>query len=326
MKALLLTAHGPVVSNTHPSPTVGPGEALIRTRLAGICSTDLALINGYKRGYQGVLGHEFVGEVVDAPDAPAWIGRRVVGEISIGCGHCALCDRGLGKHCRKRTCLGLIDHDGVMAEMLTLPVANLHEVPASVPNEAAVFVEPLAAALQILEQVRIGAQDRVYVVGGGKLGMLVAQVLALTGCDLTVVGRHRRALQMLAQWLGCRTVLDSPATVAELMAEPADVVVEATGSLGGFSAARKLVRPAGTMVLKSTFAGEAPPLDLTSLVVEEVSVVGSRCGPFEAALGLLERGRVQVLPLIDGSYPLDDAFSALEHARQRGVLKILIRP
>lgn len=326
MKALLLTDHGPVVDQAYPSPVVQPGEALVRTRLVGICSTDLALIDGYKRGYRGVLGHEFVGEVLDAPDAPEWVGRRVVGEISIGCGHCALCDRGLGKHCRQRKCLGIIDHDGAMAEMFTVPVANLHAVPDSVPDEAAVFVEPLAAALQIPEQVNIGLDERVYVIGAGRLGMLIAQALALTGCDLTVIGRHNVALQQLEKWLGCRTELDSPETWAELAAKPADVVVEATGSADGFASARQLVRPAGTVVLKSTFAGEMPPLDLTSLVVDEVTIVGSRCGPFKSALRLLESGRVQVLPLIDGCYPLGDAMAALEHARQRGVLKVLIRP
>ena len=326
MKALLLTDHGPVVDQAHPSPLVQPGEALIRTRLVGICTTDLALIDGYKRGYRGVLGHEFVGEVLEAPDAPEWVGRRVVGEISIGCGHCALCDRGLGKHCRQRTCLGIINHDGAMAELFTLPVANLHVVPDALPDEAAVFVEPLAAALQIPQQVSIGPDERVYVVGGGRLGMLIAQVLALTGCDLMVIGRHTEALQQLEKWLGCRTVLDSPETLAELAADPADVVVEATGSVDGFAAARQLVRPAGTVVLKSTFAGETTPVDLSNLVVDEVTVVGSRCGPFASALQLLESGRVQVIPLIDGCYPLDDALAALEHARQRGVLKVLIRP
>lgn len=326
MNALLLTDRGPVLDPAYPLPVPQKGEALIRVRLVGICATDLALIAGYKGGYRGVLGHEFVGEVIAAPDAPEWVGGRVVGEINIGCGECGLCQRGLGKHCRQRKSLGIINKDGAMAEMLTLPVANLHVVPDSVSDEEAVFTEPLAAALEILEQIHIGPTMRVYLFGSGKLGMLIAQALALTGCDLTVVGRHEANLTLLAQWLGCRTLISTVESEARLAQEAADVVVEATGSPQGFMTARKVVRPGGTLVLKSAFAGESLPLDLSNLVVDEITVVGSRCGPFAPALRLLEKGHVQALPLIQACYNLNDAVAALEHAGRRGVLKVLVRP
>jgi threonine dehydrogenase-like Zn-dependent dehydrogenase len=326
MRALLLTDQGPHLDSTYPNPTPCTDEALIRVRLVGICATDLALIEGYKGGYRGVLGHEFVGEVVAAAGAPEWVGRRVVGEINIGCGDCTLCERGLGKHCPRRQCVGMIDKDGAMAEFLTLPLANLHLVPDDVSDEQAVFTEPLAAALEILEQVHIAPATRVYLVGDGRLGMLIAQVLALTGCDLTVVGRHLDHLALLEQWHGCKTVVDAAEVRAALAAETADVVVEATGSASEFATCRALVRPAGILVIKSTFAGEQPAVDLNHLVVDEVTVVGSRCGPFPPALRLLASGRVQVVPLIQARYTLDDATAALDKAGERGVLKVVLAP
>jgi alcohol dehydrogenase len=326
MNAFVLSDHGPKFDSRYPRPLPEIGEALIRVRLVGICATDLALIKGYKGGYRGVLGHEFVGEVVAAPDAPQWVGRRVVGEINVGCGSCSLCQRGLRKHCRQRRTLGIINKDGAMAELLTLPVANLHEVPAAVSNEQAVFVEPLAASLEILEQVQVSPETRVYVLGSGKLGLLIAQVLALTGCDLTVIGRRPSTLQMAERQFGCKAVLNTPENLAELAAEGADVVVEATGSPQGFVSARSLVRPQGTLVLKTTFPGESIPLNLSELVVDEVTVVGSRCGPFAPALRLMESGRVQVAPMIEATYCLDQAHDAFERARVPGALKVLLRP
>ena len=325
MNALALTDHGPTLDPAYPTPMPQRGEALIRMRVVGICATDLALMQGYKGGFRGVLGHEFVGDVIAAPDAPEWVGRRVVGEINIGCGKCDLCNRGLGKHCRQRTSLGIIAKDGAMAEMFTLPVANLHEVPEPVSDEEAVFTEPLAAALEILEQVHIDARMRVTVIGSGKLGLLIAQVLALTGCELTVVGRHPESLAVAQTLTGCKTVMTSPEAEAQLAANPADVVVEVSGSPSGFASARKLVRPFGTIVLKSTFAGEPPQVDLSSLVVDEITIVGSRCGPFDAALRLLADQRVKVLPLIHQSFALTDGLAALEVAARRGVLKVLMR-
>lgn len=331
MKALCLTEQGPQIQSSYPDPVPQVGEALVRVRLAGICATDLALIGGYKKGFHGVLGHEFVGDVIAAPDAPEWVGRRVVGEINIGCGICPVCLRGLGKHCPQRETLGIINRNGAMAEMVTLPIANLHEVPASLKDEVAVFAEPLAASLEILQQVHITPSMRVYLIGNGRMGMLIAQVLALTGCDLTVIGRHAETLQLLRDWHGCQTFLIGADLIgaedeAMLTARQADVVVEATGSSGGFDLARRLVRPMGTLVLKSTYANSKIPVDLSQLVVNEITVVGSRCGPFEPALQLLNQGRVHVLPLIHAWYSLDDGLTAFEHAGRRGVLKVLISP
>jgi threonine dehydrogenase-like Zn-dependent dehydrogenase len=324
MRGLVLTDAGPQLCHDRPIPTPGHGEALVRVRLAGICATDLALIAGYKGGYRGVLGHEFVGEVVAAPDAPEWINRRVVGEINMGCGACDLCRRGLGKHCRKRQSLGIIGRDGALADYLTLPLANLHEVPANVSDDEAVFTEPLAAALEVLEQVHITPDSRVVVVGDGRLGLLISQVLALTGCDLTTVGKHPAKLALLREWqTGCTLLSDDPALD---QAVNADVVVEATGSPAGFAAARTLVRPGGTVVLKSTFAGGLPQFDISSLVVDEITLVGSRCGPFAPALRCLATGRVQVTPLIQARFGLDDGVAALTAAGRRGMLKVVVAP
>jgi threonine dehydrogenase-like Zn-dependent dehydrogenase len=335
MNAIVLTDKGPQLRTDYPMPSPGAGEALIRVRLAGICATDLQLLAGYKGGYRGVLGHEFVGDVVEAPSAPQWIGRRVVGEINIGCGQCDLCRRGLGKHCRARRTLGIIDHDGAFAEYITLPVANLHAAPATLSDEQAVFTEPVAAALEILEQVHLHPASRVYVLGDGRLGQLVAQVLAMTGCDLTVLGRHESKLAVLQRFgiLVRRTrsadLIDEDARAASGL-HPADVVVEATGSPQGFIDACRLVRPQGVLVLKSTFAGDPLSVlagfDINRLVVNEITVLGSRCGPFAPALQMLVTGRVQVEPLVHARFPLKDGVVALHHAQQKGVLKVLIQP
>lgn len=331
MRALRLTDRGLIFDPLAPTPQPLPGEGLIRVRLAGVCATDLALLAGYKGGFRGILGHEFVGEVVAAPDAPEWVGRRVVGEINVGCGSCALCARGLAKHCPQRYAVGIKGKDGAFADLLTLPVANLHAVPDEVRDEQAVFAEPLAAALEVLEQAPIGPTSRVVVIGDGRLGLLISQVVALTGCDLTVIGRHAAKLDLLAQW-GCgATALDGSAEAGALAATPIDVVIEATGAPQGFAAARALVRPGGVLVLKSTFAGEMSPraqmhVDLNSLVVDEVTVIGSRCGPFAPALRLLASGRVQVEPLIQARYALGDGVAAVRYAGQRGVLKVVLAP
>jgi threonine dehydrogenase-like Zn-dependent dehydrogenase len=326
MRALVLTDDGPTLRHDYPQPELLPGEALIRVRLAGVCATDLQLLAGYKGGYRGVLGHEFVGEVVAAPGAPSWVGTRVVGELTIGCGVCELCQRGLGKHCRRRQSLGIHGRDGAFADYLALSIANLHRVPPSLSDEGAVFVEPLAAALAILEQVPVRPSSRVYVVGDGRLGLLIAQVLAAAGCDLTVLGRTPAKLAILQRLGIANALVSTPALLDELWAQPADLVVEVTGTPAGFAQARRLVRPQGTLVLKSTFAGTLSEFDASSLVVDEVTVVGSRCGPFPPAIGLLAAGRVGVEPLIHARFPLDDAVVALAHAGQRGVLKVLIQP
>ncbi len=331
MRALALTDDGPRLWTRYPVPVPGPGEALVRVRLSGVCSTDLQLLAGYKGGYRGVLGHEFVGEVAAAAGAAEWLGRRVVGEINIGCGYCDLCRRGLGKHCRQRQTLGIIGRDGAFADYLTLPLANLHPVPSNVPDEQAVFTEPLAAALEILEQVHITPDSRVVQIGDGRLGLLVAQVLATTQCDLTVIGRNPEKLAILHDQGVVNTVLVGRGGGAQdafdaLSARAADVVVDVTGSPAGFVHARRLVRPQGTLVLKSTFAEALPDFDVSSLVVDEITLVGSRCGPFTPALRMLQRRAVAVEPLIHARFSLDDAVEALDYAGRKGVLKVLIAP
>lgn len=312
----------------YPEPVPAPGEALLRVRLAGICSTDLEIVQGYA-GFSGVLGHEFVGEVIAlGSDADSeWLGRRVVSTINLGCGECPTCVHDGPEHCPRRTVLGIIDKDGVFAEYVVAPVANLLEVPVGVADKAAVFTEPLAAALRIRQQIVVDPADRMAVVGPGRLGMLVGQVLALAGGNVTMLGRSEMSLELP------KSVGLAVGIVSEAADNSYDVVVEATGNDQGFAHSLRLVRPQGTLVLKSTFAGLSH-IDLTKLVVGELNVVGSRCGPFEPALRLLSQagdtpvaGRtVQVEPLIAAEYPLADALAAFEHAARPGVRKVLLRP
>ncbi len=297
-------------------PVAGPDEALIRLRMGGICNTDLELVRGYQ-GFRGMLGHEFVGEVIAGPRE--WLGARVVGEINVGCGACEWCRRGVPTHCDNRRVLGIADYDGAFADLFRLPVANLHRVPENVADEEAVFAEPLAAACQVLDSAHIRPSERVVLLGAGKLGLLAAQVLGLVGCDLAVVVRHERQARMVAGW----GLL--PVRRDDLRDGEADVVVDCTGTPEGLRDALRLVRARGTVVLKSTYAGPAT-VDLAPLVVNEVRVVGSRCGPFGAALRLLERRLVDVLPLIEARYPLAQAQDAFARAAQPGTLKVLLTP
>jgi threonine dehydrogenase-like Zn-dependent dehydrogenase len=299
-----------------PKPAPVPGEAVVRVALAGVCNTDLELVRGYYP-FTGVPGHEFVGTVEAAPGAGEWRGRRVVGEINAACRRCETCRAGRPTHCPNRTVLGIAGRDGAFATHLRLPLANLRAVPDGLSDEAAVFTEPLAAALQIQEQVALAAGDRVVVIGPGKLGQLVAQSLAPIGCDLVVAGRRKDPLALLAA-RGIRTT-----TTEGLEAGRADVVVECTGNSEGLEIARRAVRPRGTIVLKSTYHGRAS-VDLARFVVDEVTLVGSRCGPFDPALALLERGAVDPRPLVMARYPLADAAAALAHAGRPGVLKVLV--
>ncbi|MBN2148185.1 MAG: alcohol dehydrogenase catalytic domain-containing protein [Anaerolineales bacterium] len=298
-------------------PFLASGEALLRMRLAGICSTDLELMRGYYP-FRGIPGHEFVGDVVQAPDEPSWVGERVVGEINIMCGVCSACRAGRSSHCEQRAALGIRNWDGAFAEYLRLPLRNLHRVPDGVPDEAAVFAEPLAAALEIQQQVHIRPVDRVLVIGAGRLGQLIAQSLRLCGCELQVVARHPFQRDLLIQ----RSIL----TIEEKAVRNAvyDVVVEATGNPAGFALARKAVRPRGTIILKSTYKGDVE-INLSSLVVDEVTVVGSRCGLFAPALRLLQEKRVDPCPLITATYSLEDGVEALTRAGKPGVLKVLLR-
>jgi len=301
-----------------PQPQPGPDEALVRVTLAGICSTDLEIVKGYIPNFQGVLGHEFVGVVESAP-AAAWRGRRVVATINAGCGKCDVCRSDGPEHCPDRTVLGIYNRDGVFAQYVAVPQVNLLPVPDEVPDEAAVFTEPLAAALRIREQVKVRPTSRVAVVGPGRLGMLIGQVLALAGTEVTMLGRREASLALPAR-LGLPTAL-----VDSLPDNSFDFVVEATGNEAGFIHSLRLVRPLGVLVLKSTFAGRSQ-LDLTKLVVGEITVVGSRCGPFAPALRLLARQEVAVQPLIDGEYPLSEGLAAFARAAQPGTRKILLRP
>jgi threonine dehydrogenase-like Zn-dependent dehydrogenase len=297
-----------------PVPERPPGETLVRVLRAGICNTDLELVRGYYP-YAGIPGHEFVGRVVEGPEELA--GKRVVGEINAVCHQCESCREGRSSHCENRTVLGIVGRDGAFAEYLTLPVENLHQVPGEISTEAATFVEPLAAALEIQEQVTVGSGARVVVVGDGKLGQLIAQTLSLTGCELTVIGRHRSKLELLS----ARGI----ATAGRVELEPGrfDVAVECTGNAEGFALARRALRPRGTLVLKSTYAGELT-VDVSSVVVDEITLVGSRCGPFAPALDLLAKGEVDVEPLIQARYRLQEGLEAFAHAARPGVLKVLV--
>jgi threonine dehydrogenase-like Zn-dependent dehydrogenase len=305
------------LSSSHPLPHPAPGEVRLRTLMAGICNTDLEVVRGYA-GFRGVLGHEFVA-VVDQAQDQALLGQRVVGEINASCGVCETCRAGRRTHCPNRTALGIRGRDGALADYFCLPAENLHPVPEQITHRSAVFVEPLAAACRITAQVHLGPMDQVVVLGDGKLGLLVAQVLALTGCELLVVGRHPEKLEILAaRGIPVRVAQDG-------LPAGADVVVECTGNAEGFHVARQLLRPEGTLILKSTYH-DLVSTDLSQLVVDEIRIVGSRCGPFPAALRLLEQGLVDVEPLIDTVYPLDEALAAFERAGRRGALKVLVRP
>jgi threonine dehydrogenase-like Zn-dependent dehydrogenase len=312
MKGLWLERQQLSLRSDLPIPKPGPGEALVRVNQAGICNTDLELIRGYYP-YAGVLGHEFVGVVEQG--SSEWVGQRVVGDINVACGSCRFCLSNQRSHCENRTVLGIVNHHGAFAEYLCLPEQNLHRVPVSVSTDSATFTEPLAAALEIQQQVKITESEHVLVVGDGKLGQLVAQSLALTGCDLWVVGRHDDKLSYL-KMLGIATGTEAPARTF-------DVAVECTGNPSGFAVALQSLRSRGTLVLKSTYADKLT-FDASAIVVDEITLVGSRCGPFDAALGLLAQDKVKVEPLIQARYPLNQGLAAFEHAQHRGVLKVLI--
>jgi threonine dehydrogenase-like Zn-dependent dehydrogenase len=314
MKALWLENNQLQLRSDVPIPEPLPGEALVRVVRAGICNTDLELLRGYYP-YTGILGHEFVGVVEQGPKE--LVGVRVVGEINAVCGQCRFCCSGQPTHCENRTVLGIVNRNGAFAEYLTLPIANLHPVPDNVPTDVATFTEPVAAALEIQQQVPVRPDDRVLVVGDGKLGQLVAQTLALTGCDLLVVGRHRNKLDYLAA-RGIKTGL------ADVVTDRAfDLSVECTGNPEGFAIARRALRPRGTLVLKSTYAGHLT-FDASSLVVDEITLIGSRCGPFPQALKIISQEQVDVKYLIQSHYPLDEAIAAFDRAQERGILKVLL--
>ncbi len=301
-----------------PKPS-SEDEAIVRVTLSGICNTDLEIVRGYA-GFEGTIGHEFVGVVESSPDV-SQIGKRVVGEINAGCGKCSLCDAGDPRHCATRTVLGIVGRDGAHAEYLRLPPVNLLVVPDQVTDRQAVFVEPLAAALGITERVAISPGKNIAVIGDGKLGLMCAQALHNRTTDVTLIGKHRPKLEIAGRrGIGTYLVKDM-----EGIANMFDVVVEASGSESGFSLAMQILRPLGTLVLKSTFQGKTA-IDAARIVVDEITVVGSRCGRFAPALELLKNDVIDVESLISDEFPLADGLRAIERAAEPGIIKVLLRP
>ena len=295
------------------------GEALVRVVLSGICNTDLEIARGYA-GFKGTIGHEFVG-VVEQASEPDLIGQRVVGEINAGCGNCRLCLAGDPRHCPTRTVLGIVGRDGAHAEFLRLPAANLVQVPKKIPDTEAVFTEPLAAACGIIERTSIRNSDRVAVIGDGKLGLLCAQVIALTGAPTLLIGKHRNKLR-IAERRGIETTTPNQSAKRTRQFE---VVVEASGAASGFDLALNLLRPKGRLVLKSTFNAKTE-IDAARIVVDEISIIGSRCGRFGPAITLLKKGAVDVESLISEEHPLSEGVQAMERAASNGIMKVLLRP
>lgn len=323
-----------LVAAQKPQPALKSGWALIRIRLAGICNTDVEILRGY-HNFHGTPGHEFVGEVVAVRGVSRevekrWLGKRVCGEINISCSGlgykpvCDFCRGGLKTHCARRTVLGIVNHDGAFAEYLTLPLESLHIIPPSISDEKAVFVEPLAAACQILDQLNIRQFPSAAVLGDGKLAQLIAMVLHAAGCEITLYGKHDSKLA-LARRAGIKTnvVLGNDSDL-KTVKENYRLVVEATGSPTGLRLAQQMTEPRGTLLLKSTFHGAAP-VETWPIVVKEITVVGSRCGPFAKAIRLLRSGKVDPTPLISRTFPLKDAAKAIVYAQERGLMKVLLK-
>ena len=318
MRALVVDENGKLnYTRSHPSPAVGPDEVLVEVRMAGICATDLEILKGYLN-FSGVLGHEFVGTVVKGPRELK--GKRVVGQINCVCGKCDMCQSGLSDHCRDRGVIGIERRDGAFAELLALPRRNVHVLPETLSDEQAVFVEPLAAAFQIVQQVRIEPHQSVVVVGDGRLGLLVVQVLAknTNGTKVVLLGKHPNKLTFCEK-RGIQAVL-----LDDMLIKPQwDVVVDCTGSPAGFDTACKLVRPRGKLVLKSTWA-PTDPVDLSALVINEIMLIGSRCGPFPSAINALATEQVAVHGLITSRFSLDQGEEAFEKAKQPDQIKVIL--
>ncbi len=313
MQACVLAPDGLRFDDEYSLADPEPGEMPVRVLTAGICETDLQLLKGYM-GFQGVLGHEFVGIAEEG----SFAGQRVVGEINCACGNCEWCQAGIAAHCPHRSVIGILNHDGVFAERVNVPQQNLHLVPDGVSDDEAVFVEPLAAAFQIPAQLDLDTFDNVIVLGDGRLGNLCAQVISRAGCQVTVIGKHPEKLAILDE-LGLMT-----AELSDVVLErTADLVVDCTGSPTGLTTACQLIKPRGTIVLKTTVVGDSGPA-LAPLVIDEVTVVGSRCGPFDVALAALASGDIHVAPLISARYPLSDIIDALKAARTAPNLKVLL--
>ncbi len=316
VKATYFDGQKMVYEQNYPDPK--PGESLIRVNLAGICGTDLEILQGYM-SYNGILGHEFVGTVVKSANSEL-IGKRVVGEINAGCGNCDACSKGMERHCPHRTVLGILNRNGAFAEFLSLPEKNLHVLPDSISDEQAVFVEPLAAAFEIKEQVKLDSSWRVAIVGDGRLAQLIAQVLKLSCPDVVCFGRHKSKLDSLEKFQ-----IKTKIGIEKSDEQNFDLVVEATGSNSGFSDTMKLVRPRGTVILKSTIASREN-LDLTPTIINEITIVGSRCGLFKPAIDALATGIVSVDSMIDSTFPLEKFSEALEHAKKPDTFKVFLKP
>jgi threonine dehydrogenase-like Zn-dependent dehydrogenase len=327
-------SNGKLKLTSKPVPKLRRGWALVRVRLAGICNTDVEILRGY-HAFRGTPGHEFVSEVAEVRGVSGalkkkWLGRRVVGEINVACSAygyrpaCAFCRRGLKTHCARRTVLGIVAHDGAFAEYLALPIENLHLIPDSVSDEQAVFVEPLAAACEILEQVNAKQFREAAVLGDGKLAQLIALVLRTAVPRVVMYGKHEEKLA-LARRAGIRTKkVRGDASDLKRGKESYNLLVEATGSPSGFALAQHMTEPRGTLVLKSTFHGAAP-IETWPIVVKELTVVGSRCGPFAKAIALLRNGKVDPRPLVTRTFALNDAPEAILFAQKPGVMKVLLR-
>ena len=328
-------ADGKLQATFRPLPKLRSGWALVRVRLAGICNTDVEILRGY-HAFRGTPGHEFVGEVAEVHGATAakakkWLGRRVCGEINVSCSAygykpvCDFCRRGLKTHCARRTVLGIVNHDGAFAEYLALPLENLYVVPAHVSDEQAAFVEPLAAACEILDQVNIGKFSSAAVLGDGKLAQLIALVLHTAIPRVVMYGKHDKKLALARRaGIATRNVRGDASDLKRIKGNFA-LLVEATGSPTGLALAQHMTEPRGTLVLKSTFHG-ATPVETWPIVVKELTVVGSRCGPFAKAMALLGAGQVDPRPLITCTFPLAEAHQAIAFAQHSGVMKILLKP
>jgi len=329
------TLNGKLKATSKPVPKLRPGWALVRVRLAGICNTDIEILRGY-HAFRGTPGHEFVGEVAEVQDVSAatkrkWLGRRVCGEINVSCSAygfkpvCDFCRRGLKTHCARRTVLGIVAHDGAFAEYLALPLENLHVVPKNVTDEQAVFVEPLAAACEILDQVNVKEFHSAAVLGDGKLAQLIALVLRTAIPRVVMYGKHEKKL-VLARRAGIQTKrVSGDASNLKRIKESFGLLVEATGSPSGLAMAQHMTEPRGTLVLKSTFHGAAR-VETWPIVVKEITVVGSRCGPFAKAITLLRSGEVDPTLLITRTFPLDQSPAAIQYAQRAGIMKVLLQP
>ncbi|MFP4145749.1 MAG: MDR/zinc-dependent alcohol dehydrogenase-like family protein [Phycisphaeraceae bacterium] len=323
MQAIVYDGKEPKFAANHPEPELSGDEVLIRPLRMGVCSTDLELCRGYM-GFEGVLGHEFVGVVEEAKGrrGKKWVGKRVVGSINCVCGRCDMCRAGLKEHCRSRTVLGIQDRDGCFAERFTLPAVNLHAVPEHIDDDTAVFTEPLAAAMQILRQITIEGRPYITVLGDGRLGLLCAQVMSQLNATVRCVGKHPEKLELCEKWGVKHRLLEEVG-----LRQDQDIVVDCTGSASGLETAMGMVRPRGTIVLKSTVSPRAQKqIDLSPIVIHEITVVGSRCGPFHEALALMSSEKVDVVSLISRRMKLSDGAEVLKAASQRGNIKVLVEP